>query len=89
MTFVPPWMQVRKRRRRSPEPPAPADGYLSRAAAARYLGVSVRFLEGDTSIPKHDLGSPGARRATWRYHKRDLDEWMAARRRTRYSGEPA
>jgi hypothetical protein len=54
-------------------------GYLTRQEAARYLGVSLRWLEGNMSLPKVDIAQPGARRPTWRYRVADLDAWMEKR----------
>ena len=70
------WKPKRERRKRPAKSP---DGYMSRVEAAGYLDVSVRFLEGNASIPKVNLAGPGSKRATWRYRKSDLDDWMAAR----------
>jgi hypothetical protein len=54
-------------------------GYLTRHEAASYLGVSLRWLEGNTSLPKVDIAQPGAKRPTWRYRIADLDAWMEVR----------
>ena len=70
------WRPKRERRKQGSKTP---DSYLSRAEAAEHLGVSVRFLEGDTTIPKVNVARPGAKRATWRYCKKDLDDWASAR----------
>jgi hypothetical protein len=72
--------QGRPQRTRSKTTTKPPDGYLSRAEAATYLGVSVRRLEGDPSIPKFNVAGPRSKRATWRYRKTDLDSWMAGRK---------
>lgn len=50
--------------------------YFSRRDAAKFVGVSVRWLESQTAIPKINLARPGARRATWRYSRRDLIAFM-------------
>lgn len=70
------WKPRRVRRKQASRSP---DGYLSRTEAAGYLGVSLRFMEDNTSIPKINVAGPGSKRATWRYLKSDLDEWMKAR----------
>jgi hypothetical protein len=44
--------------------------------AAKYLGVSVRWLQGMGLLPKVNLARPGAKRATVRYRKRDLDAYV-------------
>lgn len=54
------------------------DGYLTRAQACSYLGMSLRWLESNNSIPKRDVSRPGSKRPTWRYLKKDLDQWMAS-----------
>jgi hypothetical protein len=54
---------------------------MSRRDAAEFLGVSLRFLEGNTSIPKHNLAGPGAKRPTWRYKQSELEAWLADRKR--------
>jgi hypothetical protein len=73
------WKPKRERRKQPVNSP---DGYMSRVEAARYLDVSVRFLEGNASIPKVNVARPGSKRATWRYRKSDLDAWMTARQRS-------
>lgn len=65
--------------------PTPEDtrnpaGYVSRRNAAKLFGVSVRWLESQTSIPKINLARPGARRATWRYSLADLVDFMENRK---------
>jgi hypothetical protein len=74
------------KRVRHRQPAKSPDGYLSRAEAAAYLGVSLRRLEGDSSVPKFNVARLGAKRATWRYRRADLDEWMAVRKHNRNSG---
>jgi|GEM_PF-6957088 hypothetical protein len=54
--------------------------YVSRKDAAKLVGVSVRWLESQTAIPKINLAGPGARRATWRYSRRDLIAFMENRK---------
>lgn len=54
--------------------------YVSRKDAARLVGVSVRWLESQSAIPKINLAAPGARRATWRYSRRDLIAFMESRK---------
>jgi hypothetical protein len=70
---------MKPKRQRRKQPLRPADGYLSRADAAQYLGVSLRWLEASATIPKHNLGRPGGKKAMWRYRKSDLDRWIASR----------
>ena len=53
--------------------------YLKRQEAASYLGVSLRWLEGNPDIPKIDLARPGSSRPMWRYKTSDLDTWLAAK----------
>ena len=74
------WKPKRARGKQAAKSP---DGYMSRAETATYLGVSLRRLEGDPSIPKFNIAGPGSKRATWRYRRIDLDEWMAARKLNR------
>lgn len=57
--------------------------YVSRKEAARLVGVSVRWLESQATIPKINLASPGARRATWRYSRHDLIAFMESRKTSR------
>ncbi len=68
------------RRQRCKEPTNSPDGYMTRREAASYLGVSVRFLEANTSIHKSNLAGPASRRPTWRYKRSDLDAWAAERK---------
>jgi hypothetical protein len=77
---------AKARRVRHKQPSKLPDGYLTRNEAAAYLGVSIRRLEGDSSVPKFNVAAPGAKRATWRYRRLDLDEWMAARKQRRNPG---
>lgn len=74
--------------RKGPQEPPPAggaphattdDALLNTQEAARYLRVSVRWLQGNAHIPRVNLALPDAKRATVRYRKRDLDEHVAAR----------
>jgi len=70
---------AKQKRERRKQPLRPADGYLTRSDAAQYLGVSLRWLEANATIPKHNLGRPGGKKAMWRYRKSDLDRWIASR----------
>lgn len=72
-------VKLLRRRRTKEANRSSGNGLLSRAEAADYLGVSVRYMEGNSSIPKQDLGRTGNRRRTWRYSKADLDAWIASR----------
>lgn len=53
------------------------DRLFTRKEAADYLRVSVRWLEGCAEIPRVNLGRPGAKRATIRYRRTDLDTHIA------------
>ena len=39
----------------TPGPTPVRDGYLTRQQAAEYLGVSVRWLESELTVPKHNF----------------------------------
>ncbi len=54
---------------------------LNRRQAAAYLGLSVRRLEGDPSIPKINVAPPGSSKPAWRYEPDRLDGWVADQRR--------
>jgi hypothetical protein len=55
-------------------------GLLTRKATSEYLSLSVRRLEGDSSIPKINVAPPGSRRPSWRYEPAALDKWIAEHR---------
>lgn len=74
------------RRERRKQPARSPDGYLTRPEAAVFLGVSLRWLEANTTIPKHNLAGPRAKKAMWRYSKGDLEMWIAARTNSGKSG---
>jgi len=54
---------------------------FTRRQAAEYLGLSVRRLEGDPSIPKINVAPPGKRKPQWRYEPHALHGWIAEQRR--------
>lgn len=54
--------------------------------AARYLGVSLRWLETNPEIPRSNLAPPSSRRGMWRYSVADLDAFVASRRIDRHGG---
>ena len=58
---------------------AARDGLLTRKQAAEYLNVSIRWLEETALVPRVDLSRPGARRATIRYRRSDLDAFVESR----------
>jgi hypothetical protein len=47
--------------------------------AARYIGMSRRWLESCPDLKPIDLAKPGARRRVPRWSKRKLDEYIASR----------
>jgi len=53
---------------------------LTRAEAAHYLALSIRRLEGVSSIPKVNVAPPESRRPSWRYEPTALDKWVAQHR---------
>lgn len=48
-------------------------------SAAHYLGVSPRWLEAASHIPRCDVRRPGAKRPAWRWRRVDLDAFLASR----------
>jgi hypothetical protein len=83
LNFLNWWKPQRQRRKELSDSP---DAYLDRRAAAAYLRLSVRFLEGNTSIPKTNFAGVNAKRPTWRYKRSDLDAWAAERAQRRSVG---
>lgn len=65
---------------RSPRWGAQDRALLTRRDAAEYLSLSLRRLEGDSSIPKINVALPGSRRPSWRYEPTELDKWVAQHR---------
>jgi hypothetical protein len=61
--------------------PAPGEGrhtaYLTQAAAAVYLGVSVRYFRDQVHVAPVPIGIPRpGKRPTLRYRVADLDAWV-------------
>lgn len=67
-------------RKTPPDPDVPpSDGLLTSNEAARYLRVSIRWLQAATAaghIPCVRLAHPGAQRGPVRYRKEDLDAYV-------------
>lgn len=68
-----------------PDNPPPGSLKTPREAAA-YLGVSIRWLQGNPTIPFVDLALPGRRRRMIRYRVEDLDDYASSRRRSNGKG---
>jgi len=64
----------------NPVPFPVGDAYLTRQQAAEYLGVSVRWLEAESSIPKHNFARPTSKKPMWRYRRGELDSFWTNRR---------
>lgn len=63
------------------------DEMMTRKEAARYLGMSERWLADAKHVPAVDMRQPGAKKASWRYSKKALDKFMADR--TKIPGHPS
>ncbi len=64
---------------RKPNAHTDARALLSGPEAARYLGMSHRFVQKETAagnIPVVRIGSPGSRRKATRYRPTDLDAYI-------------
>lgn len=69
-----------KKRERRKQPARSADGYMNRAEAGAYIGMSPRWMEqNDHAIRRTNLAGPGAKKPAWRFRKADLDAYMASR----------
>jgi hypothetical protein len=78
------WRQKRERRR---PPVRTPDGYLTRAEAGAYLGMSPRWMEqNDHAIRRINVAGPSTKKPAWRYLKADLDTFMASRSRSAKRG---
>lgn len=65
----------------------PADGLLTTPEAARYLRVSIRWLQGATAagqISRVSLRRPGSQRGPVRYRREDLDAYVSACQATQH-----
>ena len=56
-----------------------SDQYLDKRKAAEYLDISVRTLEGHSSLPRFRLGGKVL------YKRSEIDDWMAQHRDTSYT----
>jgi predicted DNA-binding transcriptional regulator AlpA len=55
-----------------------SDQYLDKRKAAEYLDISVRTLEGHSSLPRFRLGGKVL------YRRSEIDDWMAQHRDQSY-----
>lgn len=66
-----------KKGRRATARKAPTSPLLSVGEAAEYLGVSRRWLEGNSELAPVDLSTPGSTRPMLRYARAELDRYVA------------